>query len=112
MSGVFRNKDPPPPHSPASVGGRAHSLGGEGVGGSIVRKTPRHCSVLYICKYFVIIPNPSLKPLSTRPSIVGGPRRIQIKSVLQYVPFFICLFYFISLFSDGKATKQIQLFRK
>jgi hypothetical protein len=37
-------------------GGRTHSLGGEGVGGSIVWKTPRHCSVLYICKYFVTIP--------------------------------------------------------
>jgi hypothetical protein len=46
MSGVFRNIDPPTPHRPASVssprlwcGGRTHSLGGEGVGGSIVRKT-------------------------------------------------------------------------
>ncbi len=47
MSGVFRNIDPPPPHRPASAyppvlgaGGRTHSLGGERVGGSIVRKTP------------------------------------------------------------------------
>jgi hypothetical protein len=49
MSGVFRNIDPPPPHRPASVyppppnfwcGGRTQSLGGEVVGGSIVRKTP------------------------------------------------------------------------
>jgi len=34
---------PPPPHRSASVyppGGRTHSLGGEGMGGSIVRKTP------------------------------------------------------------------------
>jgi hypothetical protein len=47
MSGVFRIIDPPPSHRPASVypprfwcGGRTHSLGEEGVGGSIVRKTP------------------------------------------------------------------------
>jgi hypothetical protein len=47
MSGVFRNIDPPPPHRPASVypprfwcGGWTHSLGGEGVGGPIVWKTP------------------------------------------------------------------------
>ncbi len=47
MSGVFWNIDPTPPHRPARLypprlwcGGRTHSLGGEGVGGSIVRKTP------------------------------------------------------------------------
>jgi hypothetical protein len=50
MSGVFRNIDPPPPHRPSNVyppafgaGGRTHSLGGEGVGGSIVRKPPDTC---------------------------------------------------------------------
>ncbi len=51
---------PHPPHRPASVS-PPHSVRGEdtlagwrGGGGSIVRKTPRrHCSVLYICKYFV-----------------------------------------------------------
>ncbi len=33
-------------------GGRTHSLGGEGVGGQY-SEDARHCSVLYICKYFV-----------------------------------------------------------
>jgi hypothetical protein len=73
----------------------------------------RHCSVLYIGKYFVIIPNRSWKPLLTRPSIVGGGgggRRIQIKSVVQYCSQFICLFYFTSLFSDGNVSKQILSF--
>jgi hypothetical protein len=57
MSGVFRNIDPPPPHPPAfGAGGRTHSLGGKGVGGSNSSEDARHCSALYICKYFVIIP--------------------------------------------------------
>jgi hypothetical protein len=59
MSGVFRNIDPPPPHRPASVYPPAFGLGGRntrwvergwGVNGS---EDARHCSVLYICKYFV-----------------------------------------------------------
>jgi hypothetical protein len=60
MSGVFQNIDPPPPSPPECVtpwlwcGGRTYSLGGVGVGGSIVRKDARHCSVLYICKHFVV----------------------------------------------------------
>jgi hypothetical protein len=54
---------PPPPPPPARLfsgaGGRTHSLGGGGGWGvniltrTIVRKA-RHCSVLYICKYFVV----------------------------------------------------------
>ncbi len=46
MSGVFRTIDHPPPLQPARVyplhggGGRTHSPGGEGVWGSIFRKTP------------------------------------------------------------------------
>ncbi len=46
MSLVFQNIDSPPPPSPASVypqsllGGRTHSLGREGGGGSIFGKTP------------------------------------------------------------------------
>jgi hypothetical protein len=36
-------------------GGRTHSLGGEGVGVNILEKA-RHCSVLYVCKYFVLTP--------------------------------------------------------
>jgi hypothetical protein len=62
MSGVFRNIDPPPSHPLASVyplafgvGGRTHSLGGEGLGGSIVRKTPDTALYYtYMCKYFVV----------------------------------------------------------
>jgi hypothetical protein len=56
MSGAVRNIDPPPPHRPASVyqrRGRTHSLGGEGVGVNILEDS-RHCSVLYICKCFVL----------------------------------------------------------
>jgi hypothetical protein len=33
-------------------GGRTHSLGGEGAGANSTEDA-RHCSVLYICKYFV-----------------------------------------------------------
>jgi hypothetical protein len=48
MSGVFQNIDPPPPSPPGVCvpprglwcGGRTHSLGGEGGGGSIFWKTP------------------------------------------------------------------------
>ncbi len=61
MSGVIRNIALPPPHRPASVysppafgaGGRTHSPGGEGVGGSNSSEDARHCSVLCKCKYFV-----------------------------------------------------------
>jgi hypothetical protein len=63
MSGVFQILTPHPSHRPASVyppplvrGGRTHSLGGEGGGGSIfnILEDARHSSVLYICKYFVM----------------------------------------------------------
>ncbi len=67
MSGVFQNIeniDPPPPHRPASVYGgvwrRTHSLGGEGGGGVNILEDARHCSVLYIRKYFVGSPYVSL----------------------------------------------------
>jgi hypothetical protein len=54
MSGVFQNIDPPPR---LWCGGRTHSLGGKGVGGQYFgRRHARHCSVLYICKYFVVAP--------------------------------------------------------
>jgi hypothetical protein len=64
MSGVFRNIDPPPPHRPASV----YQRGGPfGAGGEHTRQVERgwwvnssedarHCSVLYICRYFVVLP--------------------------------------------------------
>jgi hypothetical protein len=62
MPGVFQNIDPHPPPSPPGdgecvrlwCGGRTHSLSGEGVGVNILEDT-RHGSVLYVCKYFVIL---------------------------------------------------------
>ncbi len=60
MSGVFRNIDPPHPSRPASAYPQPLVLGGghthwvEGGGGLIVPSVDaRHCSVLYISKYFV-----------------------------------------------------------
>jgi hypothetical protein len=61
MSRVFQNIDPPPPHRPASVYPPAFGAGGghtrwveRGVGGGVnILEDARHCSVLYICKYFV-----------------------------------------------------------
>jgi hypothetical protein len=60
MSGVFQNIDPPPPHRPASVypppafgagGGHTRWLErGRGVNSS---EDARHCSLLYVSKYFV-----------------------------------------------------------
>jgi hypothetical protein len=61
----IQNIDPPPPNRPASVnpppphrlwcGGRTHSLGGEGGWGVNILEDARHCSVLYIRKYFVVL---------------------------------------------------------
>jgi hypothetical protein len=59
MSGVFRNIDTPPPHRPASVYPPAFGAGGgrtrwvERWWGVNSSEDARHCSVLYICKYFV-----------------------------------------------------------
>ncbi len=47
MSGVFRNIEPSPPGE--WCGGRTHSLGGEGVGGSIFRKTPDTALYSILC---------------------------------------------------------------
>ncbi len=60
MSGVFRNIDPPPPHPLASVYPPAFGAGGGHTRwverGWRVNSSEdfRHCSVLYICKYFVV----------------------------------------------------------
>ncbi len=57
MSGVFRNIDPSPPHSPASEYPLAFGAGGghtrwvERGWGVNSSEDARHCSVLYICKY-------------------------------------------------------------
>jgi hypothetical protein len=68
MSSVFQNIDPPPPYPLASVytprlwcGGRTHSLGGKG-GGVNILEDARHCSVLYIRKYFVGDPHMKFFP--------------------------------------------------
>jgi hypothetical protein len=60
MSGVFRNIDPPPPHRPASVcvppafgAGGKHTRWVERGWGVNSSEDARHCTVLYICKYFV-----------------------------------------------------------
>ncbi len=62
MSGVFQNIDPPPPHRPASVY-PPHQRRGEDTlgrgrrgGGVNILEDDRHYSVLYIRKYFVILP--------------------------------------------------------
>ncbi len=62
MSDVFRNIDPPPPDRPASVDPSAFGAGGghtrwverRGWGVNSLEDA-RHCSVLYICKYFVVV---------------------------------------------------------
>jgi len=60
MSGVYQNIDPPPPHRPASVypppafgAGGGHTRWGKRWWGVNSSEDVRHCSVLYICKYFV-----------------------------------------------------------
>jgi hypothetical protein len=61
MSGVFQNIDPPTPSRPgecdppsfgAGVGHIRRAVRGWGVNNS---EDARHCSVLYICKYFVLV---------------------------------------------------------
>jgi hypothetical protein len=60
MSGVFRNIDPPPPYRPAGVYLPAYGVGGgntrwvERGWGVNSSEDARHCSVLFICKCFVI----------------------------------------------------------
>ncbi len=62
MSGVFRNIDPPPPDRPVSVDPSAFGAGGghtrwverRGWGVNCLEDA-RHCSVLHICKYFVVV---------------------------------------------------------
>ncbi len=60
MSSVFRNIDPPPPYprlvcTPPPLVREEDTLAEwRGGAGSTVRKDARHCSVLYICKYFTL----------------------------------------------------------
>jgi hypothetical protein len=60
MSGVLQNIDPPPPHCPASVYPPAFGAGGghtrwvERGWGVNILEDARHCSVLYIGKYFAV----------------------------------------------------------
>jgi hypothetical protein len=62
MSGVFQNIDPPPSPPgecvPPAFGAGEDALAGwrgvEGQGGGVnILEDARHCSVLYICKYFL-----------------------------------------------------------
>jgi hypothetical protein len=61
MSGVLENIDPPPPHRPASVYppplwcGGGHTRWVERGWGVNSLEDARHCSVLYIRKYFVAV---------------------------------------------------------
>jgi hypothetical protein len=62
MAGVFQNIDPPPPHRPASCGGRTHSLVGERGGRSIFWKTSDTALYsMYVPKYFVAYNNKAKK---------------------------------------------------
>jgi hypothetical protein len=64
MPGVFQNIDPPPapPHRPSNVtppppafgAGGGHTRWVERGWGVNILEDARHCSVLYICKYFVV----------------------------------------------------------
>jgi hypothetical protein len=66
MSGVFRNIDPPPPHRP---GAGEDTLAGWEVEGVNSSEDVRHCSVLYICKFFVVLSaNSALAGLATHTS--------------------------------------------
>ncbi len=59
MSCVLLTIDPPPPHRPASVHPPAFGAGGghtrwvERGWGVNILEDARHCSELYVCKYFV-----------------------------------------------------------
>jgi hypothetical protein len=61
MSGVFQNIDPPLPHRPASVyhpllvRGKDTLAGWRGGGWVNILDDARHSSVLYMCKYFVLV---------------------------------------------------------
>jgi hypothetical protein len=54
MFGVFLNINPPPPHRPPLVRGKDILAGGERGWGVKSSEDARHCSVLDICKYFVV----------------------------------------------------------
>jgi hypothetical protein len=58
MSGVFQNIDPSPPDEcvpPPLVRGEDTLAGRRGGGGVNIEEDARHSSVLYICKFFVIV---------------------------------------------------------
>jgi hypothetical protein len=63
MSGVFRNIDSPTPSLPGECVPPAFGAGGghthwvERGWGVNTSEGARHCSVLYICNYFVLEPN-------------------------------------------------------
>jgi hypothetical protein len=102
MSDVFQNIDPPPPHRRARrvctprlwCGGRTHSLGGEGGGGSIFWKTPD--TALYstyvstLCQYLTFFFFIFLYRASPRPHIPFTPNLIlYVNLVAKGAPKFI-----------------------
>jgi hypothetical protein len=63
MAGVFQNIEPPPPPlaarrvytPPPLLRGEDTLAGRRGGWGVNILEDARHCSVLYICKYFVMV---------------------------------------------------------
>jgi hypothetical protein len=97
MCGVFQNIDPPPPHRPpASVyppppppplvrweDTLAGWRGGWGVNSS---EDSRHCSALYICKYFVAEAQPSKKGGREYRLLYGGGEGNGRKWIKEMLP--------------------------
>ncbi len=67
MPGVFQNIDPPPPHPLASVHptvrGEDTLAGWKGVWEFNILEDAKHCSVLYLRKYFVVRTGPNLRTI-------------------------------------------------
>jgi hypothetical protein len=87
MPGVFQNIDPPPLTarrvctSPPLVRREDTLAGGEGVGVNIM-ETAKHCSVLYIRKYFVTKLYKTIKLYTPHPTEPGRTLNIFLKSLL------------------------------
>jgi hypothetical protein len=72
MSGVFQNIDPPPPHRPANVYSPPLVRGEDTLAGWRVNilEDAKHSSVLYICKYFVVVTCKALIRIYTRTALL------------------------------------------
>ncbi len=87
MSGVFQNIDPPTPSLagacvlPAFGAGGGHNRWVERGGGWVnILEDARHCSVLYIRKYFVLL-DMGERPHTVSADKVGVPRRLFIPAL-------------------------------